>query len=70
MAANMMTVFWDVALCNLVEIDQVSEVLTAHIIALKMEEANTSETSVNLYVCATWSLAMCLKRKCSYNICI
>jgi hypothetical protein len=32
-----MTVFWDVALCNLA------------VIALMMEAANTSETSVNFY---------------------
>jgi hypothetical protein len=47
MAASMMTVFWNVALCSLVKTDQVSEMLTASIIALMME-VSTSETSVNL----------------------
>jgi hypothetical protein len=45
----MMTVFWDVAPCSLVETDDVSEVITASIIALMMEAVNTSETSVNFY---------------------
>jgi hypothetical protein len=41
-----MAVFWAVAPCSLVE---VSEVLAASIIALMMEEASTSETSVNFH---------------------
>jgi hypothetical protein len=43
-----MAVFWDVAPCSLVEITAVSEMLAA-IIALMMETASTSETSVNFY---------------------
>jgi hypothetical protein len=42
-----MAVFWVVAPCSLV-ID-VSEVLAASLIALMMEAASTSETSVNFY---------------------
>jgi hypothetical protein len=45
-----MTVFWDVAPCSLVEVTDVSEVLTASIfIALMMEVVSTSKTSVNFY---------------------
>jgi hypothetical protein len=38
-----MTVFWDVAPCNLVKIADVSEVLTASIV-LMFKAVNTSET--------------------------
>jgi hypothetical protein len=41
-----MTVFWNVALCSLVD---VSEVLAASIIRAMMEAASTSETSINFY---------------------
>jgi hypothetical protein len=42
-AASMkMIVFWDVALCSLIEIDQ-------HFIALMMEAVSTSEMLVNFY---------------------
>jgi hypothetical protein len=47
-----MTVFWDVAPCSLVEIDRRFRGVTASItkaIALMMEAASTSETSVNFY---------------------
>jgi hypothetical protein len=51
-----MTVFWDVASCSLVEVTDVSEVLTASItvlmmkvVAVMMEVVRTSEKSVNLY---------------------
>jgi hypothetical protein len=45
-----MTVFFDVALCNLVEIDYRSEVLAASIIiAMMLESVCTSETSVSSY---------------------
>jgi hypothetical protein len=44
-----LTVFWDVVSCSLVEVTDVSEVLTASIIALIMEAASTSETSLNFY---------------------
>jgi hypothetical protein len=46
------TVFWDVAPCSLVEVTEISEVLTASInreIAVMMEAVSTSETSVNFY---------------------
>jgi hypothetical protein len=39
-----MAVFWDVALCSLVKI-----ILRFRLIALMMEAAITSETSVNFY---------------------
>jgi hypothetical protein len=42
-----MTVFWGVAPCSLTEFTDVSEVLASSIIALMMEAAITSETSVN-----------------------
>jgi hypothetical protein len=50
----MMTAFWDVALCSLIEVDQVSEMHTASIIRamminLMMEAVCTSETSVYFY---------------------
>jgi hypothetical protein len=44
----MMTVFWNVVPCSLVDID-VSEVLTASVIAPMMEAVSTSETSVSFY---------------------
>jgi hypothetical protein len=44
-----MTVFLDVASCNLVEIDHVSKVITASKTALMMEAESTSEMSVNFY---------------------
>jgi hypothetical protein len=47
-----MTVFWDVASCSLIEIDQhlrCAYCLHHKIIALMMETVNTSETSVNFY---------------------
>jgi hypothetical protein len=51
-----MAVFWVVAPCILVEVYDISEVLAASIIrarglliALMMEAASTSETSVNFY---------------------
>jgi hypothetical protein len=43
-----MTVFWDVALCVLVEVD-ISEVLTAFIIGLMLEAASTFEMSVTFF---------------------
>jgi hypothetical protein len=55
-ATSMKTaVFWDVAPCSLVDIDDVSEVLAVSIIrvmslvALVIETVSTSETSVNIY---------------------
>jgi hypothetical protein len=48
------TVFWVVAQCSLVEIDHVSEALTAFVIIDLMTEAlSISETSVNFYQ-TTW----------------
>jgi hypothetical protein len=45
-----MAVFWDVTPCSLVEMTDVSEVLTfSIIIALLMEAVSTSETSVTFY---------------------
>jgi hypothetical protein len=47
-----MTVFWNVAPCILVKFTDVSEVIavsTTRTIALMMEAAGTSETSVNFY---------------------
>jgi hypothetical protein len=44
-----MTVFWDVALCSLVDVYDVSEVLAASIIRAMMKAASTSEASVNFY---------------------
>jgi hypothetical protein len=41
-------VFWVVALCSLVEVTDVSVVLAASIIALLMETASSSETTVNV----------------------
>jgi hypothetical protein len=41
-----MAVFWDVALCSLVEVSRRSASI---IIAMKEEAASTSETSVNVY---------------------
>jgi hypothetical protein len=47
-AARMkMAVFWDVTSYSLVDIDRLSEVLTASIIRAMMEAANTSKTSGN-----------------------
>jgi hypothetical protein len=44
------TVFWDAALCSLVELTYVSEVLTAYITTvLMLGAAGTSETSVSFY---------------------
>jgi hypothetical protein len=53
MVASMkVAVFWVVALCSLVEVTDISEVLTASIIraliALMMS-ASTSETSINFF---------------------
>jgi hypothetical protein len=50
-----LTVFWDVALCSLVETNQHfrGEVLTATTITLMMETVSTSETSVSFYK-TTW----------------
>jgi hypothetical protein len=46
----MMTILCDVAPCSLVEIDDVSEVLTASIIMTKMMQAiRTSDTSISFY---------------------
>jgi hypothetical protein len=47
-----MAAFWVVALCNLVEVTDVSEVLAASIIRAMMVES-TSETSENFYQ-TTW----------------
>jgi hypothetical protein len=46
-----MTVFWDVALCSLVEVYDFSEMLAASIsrVNLMMEAASTSETLVDFY---------------------
>jgi hypothetical protein len=47
-----MAVFWDVAPCSLVEIEDVSEVFTAFVIraiALVMGAISISETSVSFY---------------------
>jgi hypothetical protein len=41
------TVLWHLALCSVLEITNVSETLAASVIALKTEEARTSETSKN-----------------------
>jgi hypothetical protein len=50
MAASMkMTVFWDVALCSLIEIYHFSEVLTSSFIGAMMKAVSTSETLVNFY---------------------
>jgi hypothetical protein len=49
MAASMkMTVFWDIVLCSLIEINLCYEML-----ALMMQAVSTSETSVNFYQ-TTW----------------
>jgi hypothetical protein len=49
-----MTVFWDVALCSLVEIDQSFRgAYCLHHQNLMIEEVCTSETSVNFYE-TTW----------------
>jgi hypothetical protein len=42
-----MTVFWDVALCSLVEIGDISEVLIVSIFRVVMEAVSTSKTSVS-----------------------
>jgi hypothetical protein len=45
-----LAVFWDVT-CSLLDIDRVSQVLTAAtiIVALKMEAVSTPETSINFH---------------------
>jgi hypothetical protein len=47
----MTTTFWDMAQCNLIEEDDVSEVCATSIwaISLMMEAVRTSETSIYLY---------------------
>jgi hypothetical protein len=53
-ASMKMTVFWDVAVCNFIEVGQCFRgVYCLHHQALKMEAVSTSETSVNLYE-ITW----------------
>jgi hypothetical protein len=47
-----MVVFWDIAPCTLVETQQISEMPTAFIVRsmkMIMDEASTSETSMNFY---------------------
>jgi hypothetical protein len=44
-----MTIFWGVAPCSLVDVTDISELLTDSIMALMMEAVSTSETSVNFY---------------------
>jgi hypothetical protein len=44
-----MAVFWVIALCSLVEIYDVSEVLAASLIALMMEARSASEMLLNFY---------------------
>jgi hypothetical protein len=44
-----MTVFWDVAPCNVVQIDRRFRDAYCLLIALMMEAVSTSETSVSFY---------------------
>jgi hypothetical protein len=46
-----MTAFWDAAPCSLVEVDRLSEVRTASIMALVMEAVQTSETPAHFHQC-------------------
>jgi hypothetical protein len=48
-----MTVFWDTALHSLIDIDQVSEEVTASIISVMIEVGSSSEMSENIYE-PTW----------------
>jgi hypothetical protein len=52
-ASTKFSVFWDVLPCSQVDVDDVSEVRTACIIALTMEAVRTSETSINICL-TTW----------------
>jgi hypothetical protein len=44
-----MAILWDVALCSLVEVTDVSVIFSSSIIVLMMAAASISETSVNFY---------------------
>jgi hypothetical protein len=52
-----MTVFWDVGLCSLEILTDISEELTASIITLMMEAASSSEKSVRIYQTARCNIS-------------